>query len=380
MGVGVFDPLWWKARLGLFRSVTAASVAAMGDRDLVWAVLVDADLPTPILSDIHDVFDERGLSDRVRFHFVPDHSHLSDAVRHAVRAETHPRQPIHAQLLDDDDAISARLHDSHLAAFEPQVRGAQAATTPRGVGIDAPRGARGELVYPSHVPNTTFFGSAEDVGDLMLSSHRKWLRTAVQRGGLAHSVESATDDWLYLYHQHGDGDYESRIAEFGDAMRPLGPLDLDPFGIDFDDFRDSVRAHSSTPPTMGLTWRRTQPQQYELLDLRKRAQVVKGQCVRINSDIFGASAPFFYLRSPVPRRRRPVGSTEFLGVGTPGTRIELWLKGSRDFKRMGSAQCDPQDGTWSITQNFRAARWQIELRQIARDAVANTLSYVLHVA
>ncbi|WP_231445172.1 glycosyltransferase [Brevibacterium zhoupengii] len=379
MGVGIFDPVWWRTRLGLFNSITAASVAHMGERDLIWAILVDSDLPSNILGDIHDVFDAHGLSDRVRFRFVPDHSRLSDTVREAIRAEAHPRRRVHAQMLDDDDAISARLHDAHLGVFEPDANGAQVATTPRGLGIDAPRGNCGELVYPSHVPNSSFFGFADEVGDLMLSSHRKWLRTAAQRGGLAHSVESPTDDWLYLYHRQGDGEYESRIAQFGDAMRALEQADLDPFGIDLGAFIASVRDHESTPATMGLTWRRTQPQQYELLDLRKRTQVVKEKCIRINSDIFGDSEPFFYARSPLPGKRMKPGRNEFFGVGTPGTRIELWVRGSKDFKQMGTAVCDADDGSWSIEQGFRASRWGIELRQFDGDNAVNTLSYTLRV-
>ena len=376
MGVGIFDPVWWRTRLGLFSSITAASVAAMGNRDLVWAILLDSDLPPDILGDVHDVIDAHGLTDSVRFHFVPDHSRLGDTVRAAIKAETHPERPIHAQLLDDDDAISARLHDAHLEAFEPDVAGAQVATTAKGVGIDAPRGNRGELIYPSHVPNSTFFGSATDVGDLMLSSHRKWLTTAVQRGGLAHRVETDTDDWLYLYHRQGDGDYDSRIAQFGDSMRPLTQADLNPFGIDLEAFRASVVEHEATPETMGLTWRRTQPQQYALLDLHRRTRKLKQKCIRINSDIFGQSEPFFYLRSPLPGKARKAGATDFIGVGTPGSRIELWLKGKNDFKHMGSAEC-ADDGSWSIRQNFRASKWSVELRQFSGDTAANTLPFRL---
>lgn len=378
MGVGIFDPVWWRTRLGLFSSITAASVAAMGNRDLVWAILLDSDLPPSILGDVHDVIDAHGLTDTVRFHFVPDHSRLGETVRAALKAETHPRRPLHAQLLDDDDAISARLHDSHLDAFEPDIAGAQVATTPRGVGVDAPRGNRGDLVYASHVPNSTFYGSAADVGDLMLSSHRRWLATAAQRGGSAHRVDTESDDWLYLYHRQGDGDYESRIAQFGDSMRPLTQADLSPFGIDLDAFRSSVIEHESTPETMGLTWRRTQPQQYALLDLHKRTRAIKQECIRINSDIFGRTEPFFYLRSPLPGKSRKAGVTEFTGVGTPGSRIDLRLKGKNDFKHTGSAEC-AEDGTWSIRQNFRAAKWTVELRQVFGDDVVNTLPFRLTV-
>lgn len=379
MGVGIFDPVWWSTRLGLFRTVTAASVSRFAGRDFVWAVVLDADIPRRILNDVYEIFESVGIIDQVQFTFVPDHSRLGESVRYAIRSAVDPRQPVHAQLLDDDDAISPRLHDAHLEAFDPRTTGPQAASTPIGMAIDAPRLRRGVLNYVSHVPSTSFYGDAEDVASLMLSSHRKWMDTAPKRGGLAHRVPTDTMDWLYLYHRQGDGDYEARIDALGDTLRPLDQSDLDPFGIDLSELATSVRAHEETPDTMGLTWRRTQPQQYALLDLKNRTSALKKQCIEINTDIFGGTRPFFYVKSPLPGKRAKAGRINFNGVGLPDTRIELWIKGTREFRKMGETTCAASDGTWSIPQNFKAAAWTVSLRQFDGEEQTNNLDFALRV-
>ena len=128
---------------------------------------------------------------------------------------------------------------------------------------------------------------------------------------------------------------------------------------------------------MGLTWRRTQPQQYALLDLKNQSAALKKQCIDINSDIFGGTRPFFYVKSPLPGKRAKAGRTIFSGVGLPGTRIELWVRGTREFRKMSETICSPSDGTWSIPQNFKAAAWTVSLRQFKGENQTNHLDFAL---
>lgn len=381
MGIGVFDERWWEPRLRLLEIVTASSLARFRGRNFEWVILLDADIPRKIYGQIREIISRVGLEGYVNFVFLPDYSHLADYLDLALTAVSHPQQRIHVQLLDDDDAISPELHDIHLAAFDREFREIQVATSPIGLGIDTPELSVGALRAESYVLNTSFYGTSEQVSGLIRTRHTQWIKTAVSRGGrgLVLEAESANGPlWAYLYHRQGDGDYFARVnaLKATGTYRPLKQDDLTGMGIDLKALKASVLDSSRAPDTLGLTWRRTQPQQMKLEDLRDLARAEKKRLVEINANLFSDEQKFFYVLMPLRNARRPAGRIAFKGVGSPASEIHLYVKGSRsDFKKHGSALCRSEDGRWGIAANFAKGRWRVQFKQFSKAELVNELQY-----
>ena len=381
MGIGVFDPLWWKARLALFDAITAASVSRFIGRRFRWTILLDGDLANAIFDKIVKIIERHGLAEHTNFQFVTSNAYLGSAMRDGVRSYFGPSRRGLVQILDDDDATCPELHDRHLAEIDQAFKHVQVVTTSTGTAIDAPKNVAGTIGLTTFPFNTTFYGNAGQVSSVMRVAHTTWLARAQAAGGRATTIESDRALWLYLYHGQGDGPYEHRSERLR-ASPDYGPLTaelLTSFGIDADAFHAAIEMSRSVPPTLGLTWRRTQPQQLELSDLKDRATEVKKKLVDINSHLFDDQRPFFYLLSPRPRTSVRAGKITIKGVGLLGSRIEFWLAGKRDPKLYRSTTCDPVTGEWSMQTTLSAATWSASFRQLVGDEIANRIDYRLHV-
>lgn len=381
MGVGVYDLEWWRVRLSIFDVVTASSVSAMRGRSIVWYLILDEDVPGEVLDSLHEIISRRGLGGIATFIFVADSTQISRGMRQALITAAPSSARLHVQLLDDDDAITTDLHDAHLDVFDEEFAGPQIASTLIGLAVDAPRLRMGSRKMPSYPVNTTFYGTAASVLRAMRTSHTQWLSRAPSIGGRAYEVaDSAHPSWLYLVHEQADGGYAERSRDIGAAgdLAPLASDQLARFGIDHQEFVSAVELLREAPPTLGLTWRRTQPQILRLADARLDVARVKREMVKINSNIFDRSTPFFYLRRPLPRAELTAGSVQFTGTGTPGSTIEIWLSGAGEPRLIGTSICDAESGSWAVTFKIAAStNWKIEIRQVIAGNAVNEIRYDL---
>src|SRR5699024_7489167 len=152
------------------------------------------------------------------FIFVADSTQITRGMRQALFTAAPSSARLHVQLLDDDDAITADLHDAHLENFDEEFVGPQIASTLVGLAVDAPRLRMGSRKMPSYPVNTTFYGTAASVLKAMRTSHTQWLSRAPSIGGRAYEVAGrALPSWLYLVHEQADGGYEERSRDIGAA-------------------------------------------------------------------------------------------------------------------------------------------------------------------
>lgn len=381
MGIGVYDTRWWEARLRLFDAVTASSLTAFASRDVSWSLILDADVPVEVLDRLHEIVDRRGLRQIVTFDFIPDISFLPDGMRQAVLAASPSSASIHLQLLDDDDAVTPKMHDEHWDAFDKNFGDVQVASTDNGLVVDFPGGVGGLLEMVSYTVGTTFYGKPLRVLEAMRASHRQWLTRTEEIGGKAFRIEGGPGNWLYLYHRQADGDYEERVSRLkAEAdMLDVRDLHLEDYSIDENGFLEAREALSIMPPTLGLTWRRTQPQTHHLRRLRGRASVVKRKAIEINTALFDDSVPFFYVLSPNPGVNVKAGTLSLKGVGSPGTEIQLWIKGRGPERLKGVATCEQDSGVWCIRVNLASATWGITLRQMLDGVAVNQFDYSIKV-
>lgn len=376
MGIGVFDPRWWEARLALFDAITAPSVATVAaTRDVEWALLLDQDLPREIYGKLRDIMDKRGLSTQARYSWVPDHSYTREAMRTGVLSAARPTERIWATLLDDDDAISSRMYNAFDEALDPDFCGPQVMSQRTGLALDAP----GSRVWPdqrvSYPVNTAFHGTPDEIFSVMRVSHTQWLERAQKTGGRGIMLAHDEPMWGYTLHLQADGSYEARTE--GLANRSAAPMsDEHSFlGLDLQALDRWRQIQATTPPTIGLTWRRTQPQALRLGALRREARSVKRKAITINSDIFNPDVPFFYVLRPNPESSFRAGPVTITGVGTPGTTIELSLRGAGDtYKPWRTTEVDA-DGNWNLKCAFKAFKWSARIDQTADGKLLNRAEF-----
>src|SRR5699024_9508535 len=122
--------------LSIFDVVTASSVSAMRGRSIVWYLILDEDVPDEVLDSLHEIITRRGLGGIATFIFVADSTQITRGMRQALFTAAPSSARLHVQLLDDDDAITADLHDAHLENFDEEFVGPQIASTLVGLAVD----------------------------------------------------------------------------------------------------------------------------------------------------------------------------------------------------------------------------------------------------
>ena len=381
LGIGVFDRRWWHARLSLFKATALPSLARFRDLDIEWVILLDKDMDPSVYAQLRAAVDEAGARSMVRYQFVNDQSAITSASYGAIKAAAAPDEPLIMLNMDDDDAVGSTFFTNAFEFISPVPYAPQVITFPKGRAFDAPNNRIGELYYESLLCNTVFFGKPFEIAKLVFKAHTEWIKIAPSRGFSPTVVNERSESYMYTYHSQGDGDYDKRVGAIA-SWAPLEPGTADHFGISLNYLDEWEKVQSELPPTLGLTWRRTQVEQHRLAQLSKQAETIKREAIRTNRDIFDPGTPFFYLLYPLPGETRPEGPIAFHGVGTPKSQIELWATGkSGTFNRMSTASCDENSGGFGLRARFSAGEWTLRLVQKLPDQVepAKTLEFKMAV-
>lgn len=113
IGIGVYDPQWWEARLSLFESITLPSISRLENFDIRWTLILDEDIPTDILNKLWKAIRSVKLS-FANILFVPDSALINNAIVSSMRSRVAPNERLVFQMIDDDDAVSADFYPNAL--------------------------------------------------------------------------------------------------------------------------------------------------------------------------------------------------------------------------------------------------------------------------
>lgn len=380
-GIGVFDPRWWQARLALFEAITLPSLESAMPRDFEWVLLLDQDLPDEILRWLRASVRNTKIAPRIRFEFVPSHVYMNDGVRNILRQYSDADERMIVMMIDDDDAIADDFFAPMKNLVEDNPHTSKLVTYSSGLALDGPR----RNVAPLHRGNllcgTCFYGTPAELHKLLMSSHTKWAKTASVMGFEVHEVSDQNKPgFVYTYHGQGDGDYNARVDSLVGWKR-IGEFERKRFGVDELGLNRWMEVQDVTPPTLGLTWRRTQPEQYELHKLKLQMREVKRRTIETNSDLFNRKNPFLYMVYPLPNSSRPKGRIAFKGVATPGQKVRLSAAGTKGkYVELGRAISNPDNGLFGIGANFGKAKWNIRVELLGpAEDVVRRFEYTINV-
>lgn len=358
-GIGIFDMQWWEARLLLLRSVTLPSVvqAAKG-RQITWFLLIDEDIPSAALTVLRSHIEEAGGDDIVRLLFVRSSVDMNKAGINAIRSVAGDHERVMVMRIDDDDAVAVDAFSKAEAQIKDLERPA-VITLSDGYAFNAPAGRIGRFRYPSHPSNTFYYGTVGEISKVLWKMHTKALQYGQREGFATASFADGEADFIYTFHPQGDGSYEDRVAKI-DNWQPIDEA-VERFGIDLQHYRQWIDRQEQTPPTVGLTWRRTMPEVERMRLLDSEMCELKSQMVAINSRIFDANVPFVYLVKP-PTRRVEAGTVWFEGAASPGARVSLKVTGkSGHYRTFADLETDPVDGSFRTSGRFNAGVWNIRV-------------------
>jgi len=382
VGIGVFDPEWFEARLALFATTSLPSIAA-DEAVAEWILLVDEDLPDEIFAHLRAALDlYPSVRDRATFLFVESVASVNRAVVNHLRATRARDERIVFHFLDDDDMLAPGFFEPALDLYASTPDDEfHVVTQPDGYAVDAPALEFGELDYPYNVANTTFIATPAMVPVVLAVPHPTWGDWGRARGWTVTELPGRRS-WAYLYHPQGDGSYVDRVAKLraDGPLRPIDELAALGFAVDADGFREWRHIQAGVPATLGLTWRRSQGDAWRLADLAREAAATKRRMVAYMSDVFSPGSRFCYVLYPSHSASRPAGRIAFHGAATPGSRVELWVSGRGEAIRMGEATANAETGEWGIAANFSAATWNISIRHFIGEEIDQTIEYPLHVS
>lgn len=379
LGVGVYDEAWWNARLTVFEAITWPSVSRFQHLDVTWNLMVDVDMPVAALDKLKRIVRDSRPGFCV-LRFVENHSHLNSAISCALGASAVSSEKIIAYMIDDDDAISADFFENIFKIINQHPEKSQVISLSNGNALDAPDGRIATLHYVASTTNTVFYMEPSKVRLIIFTAHFKWLETAKNMGFLSVENSEFSGQSLYTYHQQGDGSYEQRISALDD-WRTLTDEDCTRFGIRKEIFENWRKVQANVPPTIGLTWRRTQSEQLQLSEVYRQARALKRQMIETNSDIFDPESNFLYINYPQSGDTRKTGRIAFHGTCTPGRTVLLKATGrSGKYQTLGNAISNHR-GDFGIAANFAPGEWGIRIELLGTDnsSTVKTLAYTLEV-
>lgn len=359
-GIGIFDEQWWESRIELLRAVTFPSLSRFGHLDFTWVILLDSAVPNFVYERLQALVQKRGAS-FIRFQFVENPSFMKEGIYNAIKSVVGPTQRCLALRIDDDDAVALDFFENALDIAFDRPEEPAVISLAKGLAFNAPERSVGELIYPSHPCNTTFYGTAAELNRVIFRSHVKWLASAEGAGFRAVRDESKSQQFLYTYHKQGDGSYENRVSRIAE-WRDLGQSEIDRFGVDLEALDQWIEKQRSLPQTVGLTWRRAQGELWKLERLKKEMQLLKRQIVSVNSKIFDPSTPFLYMNKPSDGAEVEAGTVVFTGTSNVGARVSLSVTGSSGkYRVVDEVSTNRSNGNFRLVGRFKPGLWNIRV-------------------
>lgn len=256
LGIGVFDPQWWKFRLLLFAATALPSVARFCRQGAHWAIFVDDQMDDATLTRVKGLIDQEGIGGNV--HLVPIQFNFDLPARlHQLISDRHfGNENVSLIRIDDDDAVAenvlTRFADSLPSGDNPTlvslIRGWEVAL--------AERKMRPMFLEYGSL-NTMFHGPTSMVEAYAGTGHHQ-LKSWAVTAGLRMVLDAGHDrSFMYVRHKQSDSSFATRRAAI---MRDRGCRDvtrstLQRFGIN-EDRMQAWREYARTAPGMGnrKTW------------------------------------------------------------------------------------------------------------------------------
>ncbi|RRR99357.1 glycosyltransferase [Glycomyces terrestris] len=237
-GIGVFDEQWFAYRQLMMEHLTVASLDAQEDRDFVWVVAVDRDMPPQARKRLDALAESRPYlrvaETELKRDFVPDLAAWA-----AAEAKARRKGWVLTTRLDDDDAIHrglvARLH-REAAAYLAEGHGEPAILSPV-LGCNwVPAQATGHRAY-HHSPSIglSLLEPAADPRTVYRNNHRTLAQALAPWGYNVRHLDGETMWWLYahtgLSHMQSEGsDRMDKVTGHRRAFE-LDAARLAPFGV-----------------------------------------------------------------------------------------------------------------------------------------------------
>lgn len=358
-GIGIFDLKWWKPRLALFKAITLPSLSRFSDENFTWFILLDTAVPNVVYEELQLAVQASNAD--IRFAFVDNNAFVRDSIYNAVKSVVAPSQRAMVLRIDDDDAVGANFFENVRRIVGESPEKACVVTMSNGVAFNAPERLAGELHYSSHPCNTVFYGTLAELNRVMFRNHVKWVSSANELGYRAVDNSVEPRQFMYTFHRQGDGSYEKRVSGVPE-WHSLSEDDVAWFGLDSDSLERWAGQQAQMPKTLGLTWRRTQGEQWALTDLKREMQRVKKSIVATNSAIFDPAVPFLYMLKPTLGNVVSAGEVVFTGTSNPGARVSLHITGSSGIYREASvATAHVENGGFRLKARFNPGTWNIRV-------------------
>lgn len=237
-GIGVFDEQWFAYRQLMMEHLTLASLDAQEDRDFVWVVAVDRDMPPQARKRLDALAESRPYlriaETELKRDFVPDLAAWT-----AAEAKARKKSWVLTTRLDDDDAVHrglvGRLHQEAEAYLAAGNRASVILSPVLGVNW-VPAKAAGHRAY-HHSPSIglSLLERAEDPRTVYRNNHRTLAQALVPWDYNVRHLDGETPWWLYahtgLSHMQSEGsDRMDKVTGHRRAFK-LDAARLAQFGI-----------------------------------------------------------------------------------------------------------------------------------------------------
>lgn len=379
-GIGIFDEKWWAARLHLLKAITVPSLSRFKGKNFIWFIVLDSSVPTRIYEELHSIIDG-GAEGFVRFVFVESNAQTRDAIMNSVKSVVPPSKRVAVLRIDDDDAVADDFFDNVFKEIEIAPDKPAVVSMSKGLALNAPTQEVGNLTYVSHPCNTVFYGKLSELDKVMFQNHVKWLSVAKRLGYRSVASVAKHPQFLYTYHKQADGSYENRVAGI-DTWREISDVDVKRFGINIQALKHWAELQAEIPPTIGLTWRRTQGELLKMEQLKKAMKELKREIVKTNSSIFDPSVPFLYVYQPMHNTKVKAGRIKFTGLTNSGAAVSLHVTGkSGKYREMVSVELGQDSGEFALVGKFNPGTWNIRIISefnSAKGPQRKQLDYVIH--
>jgi hypothetical protein len=198
--IGVFNEQWLEYRWQLFETLALASVDAQSEKDFVWVLGIDRDMPQSFRKRLDELVSTRPYLRLLELELLDDFE--PEFKRWCLEAaEAKGRPPVLTTRIDDDDAVHRDLFGEIQRAARELLaaRGALPAAITATTGYQwVPATGQGFRAYHySHSIGTSLLESFDAFTSVYGKNHRRVPDWVVERDGSVHHIGGDTRWWLY---------------------------------------------------------------------------------------------------------------------------------------------------------------------------------------
>ncbi|MEV3937251.1 glycosyltransferase [Glycomyces sp. NPDC049804] len=198
--IGVFNEQWLEYRWQLFETLALASVDSQSEKDFVWVLGIDRDMPQSFRKRLDELVSTRPYLRLLELELLDDFE--PEFKRWCIEeAKANGRPPVLTTRIDDDDAVHRDLFGEIQRAARELLadRGALPAAITATTGYQwVPATGQGFRAYHySHSIGTSLLESFDAFTSVYGKNHRRVPDWVVERDGSVQHIGGDTRWWLY---------------------------------------------------------------------------------------------------------------------------------------------------------------------------------------